>query len=74
MRVLADERLQGYSFVVNEWRSKDPSSWPLARSLADQWLSGWNRLDRFAPTNILTVPSEDPPAVSSAGRLGQLHP
>jgi hypothetical protein len=45
MRALADEKqceLQEYNFVTEEWLSKDRSSWPLSRSLADRWLSEWN--------------------------------
>jgi hypothetical protein len=57
--------MQQYNFLVNEWRSKDRSCWPLA----DQWLSGWNRLGQFAATSILTEPSEDPPAVRSANLI-----
>jgi hypothetical protein len=32
--------------------------WPLPRPLADQWLAGWNHVDRFAAVSALTKPDE----------------
>jgi len=60
MRVLVDEKqceLQEYNFASNQWISKDTASWPLTRSLADIWLTGWNDVDRFAAVSTLTGPS-----------------
>jgi len=70
-RVLVDEKqceLQEYDFVANRWFSKDASPWPLMRSLADDWLAGWNDVDRFAAMSAL-VRSPEYPAPLGAPRL-----
>ena len=61
MRVLVDEEqceLQEYNFGVNRWFSKDTSPWPLPRERADEWLRGWNNVDRFAAVSALSRPLE----------------
>jgi hypothetical protein len=69
MRVLVDEKqceLQEYDFAANRWLPKDNSPWPLAPSLADDWLAGWNAVDRFAAKCALVKPSEYPKPQGSA--------
>ena len=61
MRVLVDEKrceLQEYDFAVNRWFSKDTAAWPLPRPRADEWLAGWNAVDRFAAARVLTSPPD----------------
>jgi hypothetical protein len=63
MRVLIDEKqceLQEYNFASNRWFSKDAAPWPLARSVADTWLAGWNDVDRFAAVSALTKAPDYP--------------
>jgi hypothetical protein len=62
MRVIIGEQceLQEYNFSVNQWFPKDEAAWPLSRALADEWLAGWNDVDRFAAVNRLTAPDEYP--------------
>jgi len=65
MRVLADEKqceLQEYNFSVNQWFSKDVAPWPLTQRHAEEWLSGWNNVDRFAAMSALTRPADYPAA------------
>ncbi len=57
MRVLTDEKqceLGEYDFALKRWCPKDTSDRPLTRDRANEWLAGWNALDRFATMNILT--------------------
>jgi hypothetical protein len=59
MRVLVDEKqceLQEYNFRSDKWQSKEILSWPLPRDVADQWLTYWNAVDRFAALRLLTEP------------------
>jgi hypothetical protein len=63
MRVLVNEKqceLQEYDFSSNQWSSKDASPWPLTRDRADEWLAGWNDVDRFAAVSALTRAPEYP--------------
>lgn len=77
MRVLVDEKqceLQEYDFAVNRWLSKDVSPWPLSRGRADEWLNGWNDVDRAAAVSALTKPPECPAATPRPpGRCGAPH-
>jgi hypothetical protein len=61
-RIILDKplcHLQEYNFVENRWYPRDEAIWPLPRARAEEWLSGWNRLDRFAAMSILTAPLYD---------------
>jgi hypothetical protein len=74
MRVLVDENqceLQEYNFVSNRWFSKDTAPWLLSRGRADEWLAGWNDVDRFAAVNALTKAPGCPDAPLAARRLGE---
>ena len=51
--------LHEYDFSANRWLPKDEAPWPLPRARAEEWLTGWNAVDRFAAINILTEPVED---------------
>jgi hypothetical protein len=58
-RIIVDEKLcqlQEYNFVENCWSLKDEDMRPLPRARAEQWLSCWNNVDRFAAMNLLTGP------------------
>ena len=78
MRVLVDENrceLQEYDFGANRWLSKDDAPWPLPRGRADEWLAGWNDVDRFAAVNALTRPADDEAgAARPSRRLGEYGP
>jgi len=59
VQIIVDERLcqlQEYNFVQNRWCPKDEGMRPLPRARAEQWLSCWNEMDRFAAMNLLTTP------------------
>jgi hypothetical protein len=59
-RIIVDEelcQLHEYNFVQNRWDAKDEAIWPLPRARAEEWLSGWNHVDRFAAMNVLTEPA-----------------
>jgi hypothetical protein len=74
MRVLVDEKqceLQEYNFATNQWISKDASPWPLPRGRADQWLAGWNGVDRFAAISALTKAPEYPAPQRAGRRAGE---
>jgi hypothetical protein len=61
-RILVDEnicQLQEYNFAKDHWYLKDEAAWPLARARAEQWLTGWNHMDRFAAMSTLTAPTHD---------------
>jgi hypothetical protein len=76
-RVLVDEKqceLQEYNFTSDRWCSKYVSPWPLPRELADEWLAGWNGVDRFAAVSLLTkVPDFPDTPLRSSGRPGEPH-
>jgi hypothetical protein len=76
-RVLVDEKqceLQEYNFTSDRWCSKDVSPWPLPRELANEWLAGWNDVDRFAAVSVLTkAPDYPDTAPRSLGRAGEPH-
>ena len=58
-RVLIDKgrcELQEYDFAANRWHHRESAEWPLARDRADEWLTGWNSVDRFAAMIVLTAP------------------
>jgi hypothetical protein len=60
-RILIDKErceLQEYDFAANRWLHRESAEWPLPRDRADEWLTGWNCVDRFAAMNILTKPAE----------------
>jgi hypothetical protein len=46
--------LQTYNFIENQWYPTDDAAWPLPRACAEEWLSGWNDVDKFAAMNVLT--------------------
>jgi hypothetical protein len=74
MRVLVDEKqceLQEYNFTSNQWFSKDTAPWPLPRGRADEWLAGWNDVDRFAAVSALTKAPSFPAAPLNARPLGE---
>jgi len=74
MRVLVDEKqceLQEYDFVANRWHPKDVSPWPLPRERANEWLAGWNHLDRFTAVSALTMAPEYPAAPRALRALGE---
>lgn len=63
MRVVVDGRrceLHEYHFLDNRWLPKDQAPWPLTRDRAQEWLAGWNDLDRFTAIGLLTAPAADP--------------
>jgi hypothetical protein len=77
MRVLVDEKrceLQEYDFSANRWLPKYESPWPLARARADEWLAGWNNVDRLAAVNALTkapdYPGDRPRSFKLVSELG----
>jgi hypothetical protein len=56
-RILIDKgrcELQEYDSSANRWRHRESAEWPLPRERADEWLTGWNSVDRFTAINILT--------------------
>ena len=66
MRVVVDGKrceLHEYDFQDNRWLPKDEAAWPLPRPLADQWLTGWNDLVRFAAVSVLIKPPDYPEEV-----------
>jgi len=73
MRVVVNDsqcELHEYDFVVNRWSVKDEARRPLARRQAEEWLSGWNAVDRFAAMNVLTNSREaDRPGYAAGQRL-----
>jgi hypothetical protein len=75
MRVLVDEKqceLQEYSFASNEWCWKEALPWPVPRMVAEEWLSGWNRVDRFGALNALTETAGGQAVPQpGAGRFGE---
>jgi len=77
MRILVDEKrceLQEFNFVANRWFSKDASPWPLPQDRANDWLAGWNDMDRFAAVSALTrapdYPAEPPEPTRRLGEPG----
>jgi hypothetical protein len=75
MRVLVDRKrceLHEYDFQANRWRSKKDAPWPRPRPLADQCLTGWNNVDRFAAVNALTKPDEPGPPRPVTTRFGMV--
>jgi len=72
--VLVDEKqceLQEYNFTSNEWFSKDSAPWPLPRGRTDEWLAGWNDVDRFAAVSALTSTPDYPALPLTAKRFGE---
>lgn len=66
-RVLADGQrcwLQEYDFEGNRWQPKDEAAWPLTRERTEEWLAGWNEVDRYAATNLLASPLDAPSLAS----------
>jgi hypothetical protein len=63
MRIVVEGKrceLHEYDFRDNRWVPKDEAQWPLPRPVADQWLTGWNDLDRFAAVSALTKSPREP--------------
>lgn len=59
-RIIVDDKfcqLQEYNFVQNDWNATNEAMWPLPRARAEEWLSGWNHVDRFAAMNVLIAPA-----------------
>jgi len=48
--------LREYDFQLNRWILKETSPWPLSRRVAEDWVKGWNDVDRFAAINALVEP------------------
>ena len=75
MRVVVDGKrceLHEYDFQDNRWLPREEAPWPLPRSLADRWLTGWNGVDRFAAVSVLTEPPDYPAgAPRASGRLDE---
>lgn len=66
MRVVVDGKrcgLHEYDFQGNRWLPRDEAAWPLTRALANEWLSGWNHVDRFAAVSVLIRPPDYPEQV-----------
>lgn len=53
-------RLQEYDFEANRWQPKDEATWPLTRQQAEEWVAGWNPVDRFVAMNLLTRLPDEP--------------
>ncbi len=61
MRIIVETglcRLQEYDFEKNQWLQKAELGWPLSHVDANEWLRGWNSVDRFAAMSILTEPAQ----------------
>ena len=55
-RVLVENgvcELEEYDFATNSWILKEQREWPLSGNLAQQWLQGWNAVDRFKAFSML---------------------
>lgn len=50
-------RIDEYHFKLDRWEPMDCSLWPMAKSAAERWLAGWNRIDRFAALCLLAEPA-----------------
>ncbi len=62
MKIIAKERtceLHLYDFEVNSWQLVEINSRPMPRASAEQWVNGWNRIDRFAALTLLIQPESD---------------
>jgi hypothetical protein len=60
-RIVVDEKfceLQEYNFVQNRWYAKDEALLPLPHARVEEWLSGWNKSDRFTAMNVLIAPPQ----------------
>ena len=58
-RIIVNDKfchLQKYNFVQNDWYATDEAMSPLPCGRAEEWLSGWNDVDRFAAMNVLIAP------------------
>ncbi len=56
-QIIVDElhcQLHKYNFVENRWYTQSEARRPLSRAQAEEWLSGWNRVDRLAAIHLLT--------------------
>jgi hypothetical protein len=65
--------LHEYDFRDNRWLPKYEALWPLPGPVADQWLIGWNGLDRSAALSALTGPVETANRRLVAARPGEPH-
>ncbi|MFB3779477.1 MAG: hypothetical protein ACE141_17800 [Bryobacteraceae bacterium] len=45
--------LQEFSFDLNCWRTIETSAHPMSRAHAEEWLEGWNSVDRWTALNLL---------------------
>ena len=52
-------QLDEYDFAADVWVPKARSQWPMERTEAENWLVGWNAVDRFAAMNRLLAPVPD---------------
>ena len=62
MRIVIDEgicRLDEYDYNGNFWQPKAVELWPLSRIQAEEWLEGWNGVDRFKALHLLVRPLPD---------------
>ena len=74
MRVLVDEKrceLEEYNFSLDQWIPKDAAPWPLPRAVAENWLAGWNGVDRFAAVSALVGPTDSPGEHRAGRRLAE---
>ena len=74
VRVLVDEKqceLQEYNFVLDQWCPKETLPWPVPRPVAEEWLSGWNRVDRFEALNALTDTAGSQVVQHRSARFGE---
>jgi hypothetical protein len=55
MKVVVADRceLHEYNFDTNKWFQIDSCVRPMKRSQAEEWLTGWNSVDRFAALGAL---------------------
>ena len=50
-----------YDFNENRWQLKERCAWPRPRARAEDWLKGWNSVDRFTAFNLLVAPQPNKP-------------
>lgn len=57
MKVVAEGRcceLHEYNFELNSWRLLKAGSRPMAPADAEEWVNGWNNVDRGIALSLLT--------------------
>ncbi len=56
MKIIVDREhcaLQEFNFDLNCWQTVETSSRPMSQAKAENWLNGWNSVDRWAALNLL---------------------